>query len=199
MGFPALAAELELHERVLQEDPVAPAEVFRDFMEPVLRILMEEDRCNADDAHDSAIDALFAYLRAPERYDRRRARLSTYLIHAARRRAMDRRRSSEARTRREREFAVTVDLRSRNPKDVMDAAVEAGQAAELLETVKLSERERQFLGLILQGESSTERLAEVLGKASLPEDERRREVKRHRDRLMKQLERLGREHPDDRS
>jgi RNA polymerase sigma-70 factor (ECF subfamily) len=112
---------------------------------------------------------------------------------------MDRRRTSEARTRREREFAVTADLRSRNPKDVMDAAVEAGQAVELLETVKLSERECQFLGLIFQGERSTERLAEVLGKASLPEDERRREVKRHRDRLMKQLERLGREHPDDRS
>ena len=199
MGFPALADELALHERVLRKDPVAPAEVFQAFMDPILRILVEEERCNADDANDSAIDALFAYLRAPERYDRHRARLSTYLIHAARRRAVDRRRSREARTRREHEFAVTRDTHSRNPKDVLDAAVEARLAVDLLETARMGERELQFLRLVLQGESSTAKLAEVLGKGSLPEVERRREVKRHRDRLMKLLERLGREHPDDRS
>lgn len=199
MGFPALADELELHARALQKDPVAPADLFQAFMEPLLRILMEEDRYNADDAHDSAIDALLAYLKAPERYDRRRARLSTYLIHAARRRAMDRRRSNEARSRRDREFADTLDLQSRNPRDVLDAKVEAGRAAELLQTVRLEERELQFLQLVLQGEGSTEKLAEALGKGSLPDLERRREVKRHRDRLMKLLERLGREHSHDRS
>ncbi|MFP2924245.1 sigma factor [Pyxidicoccus sp. 3LG] len=198
MGFPSLADEVELHERVLQKDPVAHADVFKAFMDPILRILQEEDRCSGDDANDSAIDALFAYLGAPQRYDRSRARLSTYLIHAAKRRAMDRRRSREARDRREREFAVTTDIQARNPKDVLDAAVEARRAVDLLETIRMGPRELLFLKLILQGESSTAKLAEVLGKSDLPEAEQRREVKRHRDRLMKMLERLGREHPDDR-
>jgi RNA polymerase sigma-70 factor (ECF subfamily) len=193
MGFPALADEMALHERVLQEDPVVSAEVFRAFMDPLIRILMDEDRCNADDAHDSAIDALFAYFRAPERYDRRRAKLSTYLIQAAKRRAADRRRSNEARARRERKYADDAERDTRNPKEVLDTQVEAGLAVELLATVRLDARDVEFLRLIIQGESSTERLAEVLGMGSLPDLERRREVKRHRDRLMQLLRRVGRE------
>jgi len=128
-----------------------------------------------------------------------RARLSTYLTQAAKKKAMDRRRSTEARTRREVEFAGVFELQARTPKEVLEVSVEARLAVERLDSSRLNARERDFLRLVLQGERSTRSLAEVLGLASLPEDALRREVKRNRDRLMKVLERLGREEPDDES
>jgi RNA polymerase sigma-70 factor (ECF subfamily) len=197
MSFPSQMDELELHERVLQGDRVASADVFQAFMDPILRILKEEMSCSPDDARDSATDAVFSYLRNPGRYDRHRARLSTYLTQAAKKRAMDRHRSTAARLRREQDFASVVEVQARTPKEVLEVSVEAKLAAKLLDDSRLDEREWEFLRLVLQGEGSTRRLAGVLGLDELPEDEMRREVKRHRDRLMKLLERLGKEGSDD--
>jgi RNA polymerase sigma-70 factor (ECF subfamily) len=200
MSFPSRAHELKLHERVLQGDPVVPVDIYRAFMPPILKILESEMSCNPEDAHDSAIDAVLSYLRTPERYDPHRARLSTYLTQAAKKRAMDRRRSTEARSRREHDFAGVVEVQARPPKEVLEKFVEARLAAQRLDGLGLDEREREFLRLVIQGERSTGMLAKVLGLDSLPEDEQRREVKRHRDRLMKMLERLGKkEDPDDES
>lgn len=199
MRFPSRAEELELHERILQKEPVASADAFQAFMEPISKVLQDETGCSTDDAHDSALDALLSYLRQPERYELARARLSTYLTQAAKKKAMDRRRSSEARTRREVEFAGVFELQARTPKEVLEVSVEARLAVERLDSARLNARERDFLRLVLQGERSTRNLAEVLDLASLPEDALRKEVKRHRDRLMKVLERLGREEPDDES
>jgi RNA polymerase sigma-70 factor (ECF subfamily) len=47
------------------------------------------------------------------------------------------------------------------------------------------------LQLMIDGERSTDRYAEVLGLQDLSADQRRREVKRHKDRLKKRMERLG--------
>ncbi len=199
MSFPSRVDELKLHERVLQGDPVVPVDVFRTFMPPILKVLESEMSCNREDAHDSAIDAVLSYLRTPERYDPQRARLSTYLTQAAKKRAMDRRRSSDARTRREQDFAGVFEVQARPPKEVLEKSVEASLAAQRLDSLGLDEREREVLRLVLQGERSTRKLATVLGLDLLPEDEQRREVKRHRDRLMKMLERLGKEDPDDES
>jgi RNA polymerase sigma-70 factor, ECF subfamily len=196
MSFPSQAEELALHERVLQNDPVAPVDVFRAFMEPILRVLCSEMGCSREDAHDSAIDVVISYLNNPERYDRHRARLSTYLTQSAKNRAMDRRRSTAARTRREQEFATVVELQARSPKEILEISVETRLAVERLDDSRLSERDREFLRLILQGERSTRRLAEVLGLPSLPKEDLQREVKRRRDRLMKWLERLGKEDSD---
>lgn len=74
--------------------------------------------------------------------------------------------------------------------------MEARRALERLEKLNSSKEERAFLGLILQGERSTRRLAEALGLGPMSEMDLRREVKRRRDRLMKRLERLGKEDSD---
>ena len=196
MSFPSQAEEWALHERVLQGDPVAPVDVYLTFMEPMLRVLGSELSCSREDAYDSAIDVVLSYLRHPERYERHRARLSTYLTQSAKKRVMDRYRSTDARTRREQEFASVFELQVRSPKELLEISVEARHAWERLDRSKLSGRELEFLRLIFEGERSTQRLAEVLGLGSLPEDDLRREVKRHRDRLMKWLERLGKEDSD---
>jgi RNA polymerase sigma-70 factor (ECF subfamily) len=52
-------------------------------------------------------------------------------------------------------------------------------------------RDRQVADLVLDGERSIEPFARLLGLEGLPVDERRREVKRHKDRIKKRLERYG--------
>lgn len=193
MSFPSPEEEQALHERVLQKDPVVPADVYQAFMEPLLRVLPTELGCTREDAYDSAIDAVLSYLNNPERYDPHRARLSSYLTQSAKNRATDRRRSSEARTRREQEFATVVELRARSPKEDLEISVETRFLLERLDDSGLDVRDREFLRLILMGERDTYVLAKVLGVDSLPKKELQREVKRHRDRLMKWLERFGKE------
>jgi len=59
-----------------------------------------------------------------------------------------------------------------------------------LERQVTSETDRRFLTLILKGERSTDKFAEVLGIRDLPKEEKARTVKQHKDRLKKIVERL---------
>lgn len=52
-------------------------------------------------------------------------------------------------------------------------------------------RDRNALLLIMDGERSTDAFAQALEIEGLPKTERQRQVKRHRDRLLKSLRRLG--------
>ncbi len=191
MGFPAQADEVVLHERVLAGDPVAPVDVFQGLMEPLAEALRRDLPCTEDEVYDSGVDAVLAYLEEPGRYDRNRGRLSTYLMDIAKKRAIDRLRSRSAAERRDDTYAATVELRAPNPKDIMEAEVEAQELWQRVEETVPSERDRRALKLILAGERSTAALAVALGISGLSPLEQRREVKQHRDRLLKVLERLG--------
>ncbi|WP_158501804.1 RNA polymerase sigma factor [Vitiosangium sp. GDMCC 1.1324] len=194
---PSRVDEVTLHERVLQRDPVAPVEVFQTYMPWLLRALRKT--CEREDAYDSAIDAVFVYLQHPERYDPQRSRLFTYLRQIAQKRGVDRHRSHAARARREQGFAGIVELQATAPNEELERGMEAALVLERLEKYDITQRDRAALRLILQGERSTRELAKALGLESSSEVEMRREVKRHRDRLMKLLERLGKEDSDDES
>jgi RNA polymerase sigma-70 factor (ECF subfamily) len=195
MSVPTQVEALSLHERLLQGGPVASQEVFEVFMDPILRALTRFSGCTREEAWDPAIDAVMSYLQDPSRYDPSRASLLTYLTRAARNRLIDGQRSMGATKRREQEFAIVFELLARSPYVAMEISMEARDVVRRLEHSGLGEAERALLGLILQGERSTRRMAEALGLGHLPELELRREVKRRRDRLMKWLERFGREEP----
>lgn len=199
MRFPTLVEEVLLHERILQRDPVAAADVYRVFMDPILEVLEQEMGCAGDPAYDAVIDALLPYIHAPERYDATKGRLSTYLTRAAKHGAMDRLRSAASQARRDQHFASLVELRAESPKEKLERSVEVGLILTRLEKRLGEGGDREAVRLILVGERSTEALARVLGLSSLPQDELRREVKRHRDRLMKVLERFGKEDSHDES
>ncbi|WP_342374554.1 sigma-70 family RNA polymerase sigma factor [Myxococcus stipitatus] len=198
MRYPNKAEEEALHARVLKgpADPTARLDVHRAFNDTLIYVLRQEVKCLLDEAIDSAVDAVLAYLAAPQRFDASLSRLSTYLTRIAKRKALDRLRSRKSQDRRNQEYAGVVELVARAPNEDLEATVEARLLAERMEALGFSPREQAFLRLVLQGEGSTERLAEALGLGPMPEEERRREVKRHRDRLMKRLERLGREDLD---
>jgi RNA polymerase sigma-70 factor (ECF subfamily) len=191
MAFPAPAEELALHERLLAEDPVAPADVFRALMGPVCQALQHDLHCTEEEAYDSGVDAVYAYLDDPDRFNRNRGRLSTYIMDIAKKRAIDRVRSRTAAERRDEAYARVVELRARNPKDAMETEIMARELWPRVEEALPSERDRKTLELILAGERSAAVLAEALGLSELPANEQRLTVKQHRDRLLKVLERLG--------
>lgn len=205
MAFPVPADELALHERVLAGDPVATVDAYEAFMGPLVNALIRDLRCSEHDAQEHAIDALTAYLKKPEGYDPKRGRLSSYLMNIAKKRAVDRIRSETARRRREGAYASRagwlggsirrrdrfVAVRGSASMEGWEIAVQARELWPKVEKAVTSDRDRMALTLILSGESSTEVLAEALGLADLPPDEQRRQVKQHRDRLFKVLERLG--------
>ncbi|WP_163865023.1 sigma-70 family RNA polymerase sigma factor [Myxococcus eversor] len=197
MPYPSRAEEDALHAKVLQGDVATPVFVLRAFMDSIIHVVTREMPCQREDAHDAAVDAVFDYLKNPERFDPLRSRLSTYLTQAAKKGVLDQHRSTKKRGLRERKYAGEFELTLRPPNEAMEATVEARRLVERMERSGLSPRDQQFLRLVLQGESSTERLAEALSLGLLPEDERRRQVKRHRDRLMKRLQRLGKDNVDD--
>jgi RNA polymerase sigma-70 factor (ECF subfamily) len=191
MAFPALAEELALHESVLAGDPVAPADVFEALMDPLCQALLYDLPCTEDEAYDSGIDAVFAYLEDPAAFDRDRGRLSSYVMDIAKKRAIDRLRSRTAAERRDDTYAKVVELRTANPKETIETEIQARELWRLVEEAVPSERDRQVLKFILAGERSTALFAEALGLTGLQLKEQRRKVKQHRDRLLKVLERLG--------
>jgi RNA polymerase sigma-70 factor, ECF subfamily len=191
MAFPPPTEELALHERVLSGDPVAPVDVFAALMDPLCSALRGDLPCRDDEAYDSAVDAVFGYLTNPAAFDRNRGRLSTYLMDIAKKRAIDRLRSRTAAERRNDDYAKVVELRTRNPKDILETEMLARELWPSVEAAVPSEQDRAFLKLYLGGERSTEAFGEVLGLTGLPRDEVRLKVKQHQDRLLKVLKRLG--------
>jgi RNA polymerase sigma-70 factor (ECF subfamily) len=199
MSYPPPEDERALHERAIRRDPVVPADVFQTFMERIAAILVRRMRCDVDTARNSAMKVLFDYLERPGRYDPGKGRLFAYLMQAARYRVLDHQRSARSEAQRNRDFTRAVEQRSRTPKEELENRVEARLIMRrLVERGYLkNERDQEALLLILQGESATEELAKALGLPPMPLEELRREVKRHRDRLMKLLERFGRKEDSD--
>ncbi|QSQ24123.1 hypothetical protein JY651_03865 [Pyxidicoccus parkwayensis] len=179
-------------------DPMASVDIFQKYSARIVRRLIAELRCSDDTAFDSTIDAIFSYLQQPERYDPNRGRLETYLLQSARNKATDRMRSESARARRELAFAGVAELQTRSPKEELELSVEAKSALDLLASKGgLSDKDLATLRLLLLGEGSTKEVAKAMGLESLSEEALRLAVKRQRDRLMKRLERFGKENFDD--
>ncbi len=192
--------EMVLHQRLLEGDPLAYGEVFAMYMER-LATKLEQTGYDVDVARDAALEAVLAYRAKPERYDPRKVHLFTYIMGVAKHKAVDRWRSLQAEGQREKKQG-DVELLRRTPKDSMEQMetyVRVRQLVDLLEEGGLlDERDQAVLRLFLIEEKSTDEVAKVLRLPPMSKEDRQREAKRHRDRLMKLLERFGKkEDPDD--
>ncbi|WP_141326354.1 RNA polymerase sigma factor [Myxococcus sp. AB025B] len=200
MSLPTPSEEQELHERILKKDEsLATAEVFEVFVDPITVHLCRDLNRTKEEAWDAVVDVIYAYLAHPERYVPQKSRLSTYLREAAKKKLTDRYRSRVARTHREQDYGTVFELRTRAPNESLEVTVEARLAVRRIDHARLPERDRVFLGLVLQGEGSTRVLAQAMGLPPMSDEDRKRRVKRNRDRLMKWLRRFGKEDRDDES
>ncbi len=185
-----------LHERVLRRDKVVPVEVFETFADRIISALLNDYRCEKELAYDAMVDAVLAYLKTPENYDPGKGSLITYLIRIAKRRLVDRRRSLDAMQRGDQNFYERgVENPDRNPKDKMEDFVEAKRLLKrFLESGKLkTAQEVEYLRHLLRGEKSTQILASALGLGPMSWEKLQLEVKRQRDRILKALERFGKD------
>src|SRR5262245_13125718 len=112
-------------------------------MDPLAKVLTRDLRCTDDEAYDSGVDALLAYLDAPTKFDRGRGRLSSYLVDIAKKRAIDRLRARTSSVRRDAAYGQIVELQAANPKEAMEVEVEARELWRRVEEAVPNERDRQ--------------------------------------------------------
>jgi RNA polymerase sigma-70 factor, ECF subfamily len=197
----------ELHQRLLQDDPLAPAQLAEAFLDELVRRL----RARAKSLHipddavvlDAATDALLKYIQEPHKYNPHRSGFLTYLTMSAYRDLQNLLDQASRRRRREIPLEdVEHSLSSRNnvEEDLEEdswqrrgiqtpeaRATFLGRIAEEFPDLQ----DQQILSLMMSGERQTAAYSQVLGISHLEHKERQRIVKRHKDRLSKRLQRLG--------
>ncbi len=207
MADGASAAELALHERLLSGNPVAAAEAAEALLDPLAARLRAAWPGVRDPqlVEEATIEAVFNYLKAPEKYDPQRASLMGYLLLAAKRDLSnlldkERRHAIHAVSLDDGSPAVEVWLADRNTSVEDEALARLGpelpEGVDRMEALRAiaqaipDERDRQMLVLIAEGERRTSAYAALLGIERLAPEAQRREVKRQKDRVTKRAQRL---------
>lgn len=196
-------AERALVQRLIAGDPTASRDLAAALFERLVVRLTREFSGDAHMVHDAVTEAFLALVRNPSVYDPERMGLEDYWLMAAR---GDLRNLLAKERRRDGRRVVLEDVElsaaggeSRRDRDDPSRRLEiAEEAAAAMTRILgglpdgLSEADVQAISLILQKERSPQAFAELYGIQNLPEDDMRRDVKRHKDRLKKMLERAGR-------
>jgi RNA polymerase sigma-70 factor (ECF subfamily) len=192
---------LEIHQRLLADDVTAPAELAQvvleeSVIEPLIRQLRRKfPRLNTPDLlYDSIIDALMNYIKRPSQFDPTKRSFLGFLVMAAR---MDLLNALRKKQYWKKEISLgDVEL----PSGAGNIWVEEESLRDRFDSQKMWEevcklfpelRDLEILKLIMAGEKKTEAFAKVLEIENRSPEEQRKEVKRHKDRIQKRLERYG--------
>ncbi len=190
----------ELHNRILENDPIAFAELCEEALFHVLQHL--ENAFPMVDAHTRETivhDLLLNYHKRPKQYNPSKLSLFAYLRMAA---TADIRNETKRQQRRARRLAdvddpvVELELQKRNTLQELDLTYEDTSEYSLQEIraeleSELNTTERCVLALLLDDVRETSRYAEAMEITHLDDLTQAREVKRVKDRLKKRMERLG--------
>jgi RNA polymerase sigma-70 factor, ECF subfamily len=189
--------QLEIHERLLAEDVTAPAELVEGLLEPLTQRLTKKypKLPDPDLLYDAVTDALMSYIKRPAQFDPTRRTLIGFLVMAAHGDLLNA--LAKAKRRRQKEIPLEdVELRGAAGNN----EIEAGNPETEPDREKLQQALPKIFGdpkdlamveLMMSGERTTGAFVEVLKLQHLPVDQQRREVKRHKERLKKRLERYG--------
>jgi RNA polymerase sigma-70 factor (ECF subfamily) len=196
--------ENDIHERLLAGDPTAPQELARKYLPLIERHVSARAHGHGiydqDLINDATVDAVFGYIRHPEKFNPNKSGLLGYLKLAS---EMDlinvvqqdrRRRRGE-----ELQEDVEVSILARNKSSEIDR-IRRGAEDEMISRIQQqrnlaeitgaeNDRDKILLHLMAEGERSTSRFAAVLGITDLPIAEQRHVVKRNKDRLKAHLRR----------
>ena len=188
---------LELHNRLLSDDPVATNDIFEVFapeLERHLRIQFPNLWVGVDPNIylSAAFDALTDYFKNPSRYDPSKSGLMTYLRMVAKRDMQNLLRKEERHTSR-RTPLDSVEFTQSDGNDVSERVAEEIDGRRMIEKLRqgMTPVERTVFSLMLEGERSSAAAAEAMGIGHLPSQEMAREVKRVKDRIKKRAQRSG--------
>lgn len=191
----------EIHERLLADDATAPAELAEVVLkEPVLQLLIQRLRRDLpklndpDLLYDSIISALMNYLKRPVQFDPTKRSFIGFLAMAARGdllNALRQRRHWKKEISLEDVELLSEAGNNRVGEETCQEGVDSQKMWEEVYKLFPELRDLEILKLIMAGERKTEAFAKVLEIESKSPEEQRREVKRHKDRIQKRLERYG--------
>ena len=188
---------LDLHERLLSDDPVVTEEFFNiaaPKLEGHLRMQFPSLAADVDpDVYISAVyEALTDYFKNPGKYDPAQRGLMGYLMMAARR-DMQNLLRKESRHVTGRVSLEGVEFRQSDGNDVSERVAEDIDGRRKIEDLKqgMTSEEQAVFELMLDGERSTKVAATAMNIGHLPTGEQAREVKRVKDRIKKRIRRRG--------
>jgi len=182
-----------VHRRLVGGDPTASAQVYKAILTPLVGWLYAQDRTKDKELiRDAATDALVDYIKHPHKWNPKLGTLVSYICMASDRdllnalEKVDRRRRHEILTSdvEEEQLDRNVSLKENSPSDFLESFL------PVLDGQVESETDKQMLALMLQGERSTIKFAQLLKIQDLPKEKKALEVKRNKDRLKKIIERL---------
>ena len=189
-----------LHQLLLDGDVTAPARIAEAFMAPVLaRLRARYPHLPDSDLVDTAVeDAFVNYLSHPEQYDPGRGSLAAYLRMAANGDLLN----LLKRNRKEMSDLSSgriVELDNQDAEHEVDIADDFNLEAFILDQnspvwdwlpgLVPDPVDQELLFLLLEGVRETKAYAQVLGLTGYPVEEQAAQVKRHKDRLKKRLQR----------
>lgn len=186
----------EIHERLLAGDVTAPAELAERLLDPLLQRLAKKypKLPDPDLIPDAVTDALMSYIKRPAQFDPNKRSLLGFLDMAAEgdlRNAL-----AKEKRRRQKEIPlenVELEVAAGNSEEEGNSETEPerGQLRQALPRIFVDPKDLVMVELIISGERMTEAFVKVLKLQHLPVEQQRREIKRHKDRLKKRLERYG--------
>jgi RNA polymerase sigma-70 factor, ECF subfamily len=190
----------EMHARLLGGTSVTvTSEIAETFLSPVSNSL-RKDFPSLGDPHliETAVeDALIAYFNNPARFDPRRGSLFTYLRLLARSRLLNllagEKNLSAPEKVVELEAVESVyemtDSEFAGPEDALARRESDDATWRKLRELFTDPIDLELIKLMMEGVREADLYAALLGLSSLPAEERAREVKRHKDRVKKTIQR----------
>jgi RNA polymerase sigma-70 factor, ECF subfamily len=190
----------EMHARLLGGTSVTvTSEIAETFLSPVSNSL-RKDFPSLGDPHliETAVeDALIAYFNNPARFDLRRGSLFTYLRLLARSRLLNllagEKKLSAPEKVVELEAVESVyemtDSEFAGPEDALARRESDDATWRKLRELFTDPIDLELIKLMMEGVREADLYAALLGLSSLPAEERAREVKRHKDRVKKTIQR----------
>jgi hypothetical protein len=198
------ADALRLYRRLLDRDPLAPADFAAAFLKPLIAWLhstnpgVEPMTCE-----EAADEAIVRFLLHPTKYDPQRLALEAFLRMAAQRDLQNLLRTERRHHQHRRDWKVVEQasedwkyLRKDDDPSLPLQIEEARQRRAPPDTMRqqMTDVERRFWEQMQQGERHHAVFADILGVTHLSISEQKRQVKRVKDRLKKRKERAGDKH-----
>jgi hypothetical protein len=198
---------LRLHDELVNGERTAPARMANLVLEPLVRRVRQGvSGIDEPQVRSTCCQTLARYLRSPEIYEPNRGPLIAWLVLDARGDVLNE--LTSARGRREIVDVATVELRGATgnvfteaaelrpvEEEALDHADPYDVPTDVLASIRehaaaLSPEDAAMIELMGEGVRETAAYAEVLGITHLPAQEQQAAVKREKDRLTRQLERL---------
>jgi RNA polymerase sigma-70 factor (ECF subfamily) len=192
----------DIHERLLARDPVAPADLAANILDILIyKLSIKYYYLNDPDIiFDAASDAILSYTKNPKQFNPSKRGLLGYLQMAA---EGDLKNALSKISRRQKREVISNDVEltllggnislrrvfSQNEDVALDDKRKLKKAHSAMSTLFKDSKDLKMAELILKGERSTATFATVLGLQEMSIAEQKSEVKRHKDRIKKRLER----------